>query len=110
MIDRIIQQAIQKVKQYAEQGYTSAVLVHLSKYFDTLDHELLMSLLWKNVHDKRVIELIKRYLKAGGMENGLRVQTTEGSLRGGPLSLLLTNIHLIENVKVSSVDGWATSG
>ena len=49
VIDRIIQQAIQKVKRYAEQGYTSAVLVDLSKYFDTLNHELLMNLLRKNI-------------------------------------------------------------
>ena len=90
------QQAIQKVKWYAEQGYTSAVLVDLSKYFDILNHELLMNLLRKNVHDKRVIELIKRYLKAGVMENGLRVQTTEGSPQGGPLSPLLANIYLNE--------------
>ena len=76
VIDRIIQQAIQKVKWYAEQGCTSAVLVDLSKYFDTLNHELLMNLLRKNIHDKRVIELIKRYLKAGVMENGMRVKTT----------------------------------
>ena len=94
--NRSAQQAIQKVKQYAEQGYTSAVLVDLSKYFDTLNHELLMNLLRKNIHDKRVIELIKRYLKAGVMENGLLVKTTEGSPQGGPLSPLLANIYLNE--------------
>ena len=94
--NRSAQQAIQKVKQYAEQGSTSAVLVDLSKYFDTLNHELLMNLLRKNVHDKRVIELIKRYLKAGVMENGLLVKTTEGSPQGGPLSPLLANIYLNE--------------
>ena len=93
---RSAQQAIQKVKEYAEQGYTSAVLVDLSKYFDTLNHELLMNLLRKNIHDKRVIELIKRYLKAGVMENGLLVKTTEGSPQGGPLSPLLANIYLNE--------------
>ena len=94
--NRSAQQAIQKVKWYAEQGYTSAVLVDLSKYFDTLNHELLMNLLRKNIHDKRVIELIKRYLKAGVMENGLLVKTTEGSPQGGPLSPLLANIYLNE--------------
>jgi len=94
--NRSAQQAIQKVKRYAEQGYTSAVLVDLSKYFDTLNHELLMNLLRKNIHDKRVIELIKRYLKAGVMENGLLVKTTEGSPQGGPLSPLLANIYLNE--------------
>ena len=93
---RSAQQAIQKVKEYAEQGYTSAVLVDLSKYFDTLNHELLMNLLRKNIHDKRVIELIKRCLKAGVMENGLLVKTTEGSPQGGPLSPLLANIYLNE--------------
>ena len=93
---RSAQQAIQKVKEYAEQGYTQAVLVDLSKYFDTLNHELLMNLLRKNVADTRVIELIKCYLKAGVMENGLRVKTTEGSPQGGPLSPLLANIYLNE--------------
>ena len=91
---RSAQQAIQKVKEYAEQGYTQAVLVDLSKYFDTLNHELLMNLLRKNIYDKQVIELIKRYLKAGVMENGLRVKTREGSPQGGPLSPLLANIYL----------------
>ena len=94
--NRSAQQAIQKVKRYAEQGYTSAVLVDLSKYFDTLNHELLMNLLRKNIRDKRVIELVKRYLKAGVMENGLLVKTTEGSPQGGPLSPLLANIYLNE--------------
>ena len=94
--NRSAQQAIRKVKWYAEQGYTSAVLVDLSKYFDTLNHELLMNLLRRNIHDKRVTELIKRYLKAGVMENGLLVKTTEGSPQGGPLSPLLANIYLNE--------------
>ena len=90
------QQAIQRVKEDAEKGYTQAVLVDLSKYFDTLNHELLMNLMRKSIHDKRVIELIKRYLKAGVMENGLLVKTEEGSPQGGPLSPLLANIYLNE--------------
>lgn len=93
---RSAQQAIQKVKWYAEQSCTSAVLVDLSKYFDTLNHDLLLNLLRKHVHDKRVIELIKRYLKAGVLENGLLVKTTKGSPQGGPLSPLLANIYLNE--------------
>ena len=72
------------------------MLVDLSKYFDTLNHELLMNLVRKNIHDKRVIELMKRYLKAGVMENGLLVKTEEGSPQGGPLSPLLANIYLNE--------------
>ncbi len=55
-----------------------------------------MNLLRKNIRDTRVIEVIKRYLKAGVMENGLRVKTTEGSPQGGPLSPLLANIYLNE--------------
>ena len=88
------QMAIQKVKEYAEQGYKHAVLIDLSKYFDTLNHELLMNMLREQVSDKRVTELIKRYLKSGVMEDGLLVITEEGSPQGGPLSPLLANIYL----------------
>ena len=93
---RSAQQAIQKVKEYAEQGYTYAVEVDLSKYFDTLNHELLMNILRKEIHDKRVTELIKKYLKSGVMEDGVVCKTEEGSPQGGPLSPLLANIYLNE--------------
>lgn len=93
---RSAQQAIERVREYAEEGYTQAVLVDLSKYFDTLNHELLMNLLRKDIQDKRVTELIKKYLKAGVMENGLVIETREGSPQGGPLSPLLANIYLNE--------------
>ena len=75
--------AIQKVKEYAEQGYTFAVTLDLSKYFDTLNHEKLINLLRKEVKDERVIQLIKRYLKSGVMENGVVMETEEGSPQGG---------------------------
>jgi len=88
------QMAIQKVKEYAEQGYKHAVLIDLSKYFDTLNHELLMNMVREHVQDKRVTELIKRYLKSGVMEDGLLVKTEEGSPQGRPLSPLLANIYL----------------
>ena len=91
---RSAQMAIQKVKEYAEQGYTFAVEVDLSKYFDTLNHELLMNMLREEVHDKRVIDLIKKYLKSGVMEEGLLIKTEEGSPQGGPLSPLLANVYL----------------
>ena len=68
---------ILKVKEYAEQGYTFAVVLDLSKYFDTLNHEILINLLRKNVKDERVVQLIKRYLKSGVMENGeIRIRPT----------------------------------
>lgn len=88
------QMAIQKVKEYAEQGYKYAVEIDLSKYFDTLNHDLLMNMMREQVKDKRVIELVKRYLKSGVMENGMSVKTHEGSPQGGPLSPLLANIYL----------------
>ena len=66
---RDAKQAIQKVKEYAEQGYTYAVSLDLSKYFDTLNHERLLNLLRQEVKDERVIQLIKRYLRSGFMEN-----------------------------------------
>ena len=91
---RSAQQAIRKVKEYAEQGYTTAVEIDLSKYFDTLNHELLMNMVREEVKDKRVTDLIKKYLKSGVMVEGLLVKTEEGSPQGGPLSPLLANIYL----------------
>ena len=88
--------AILKVKEYAEQGYTYAVTLDLSRYFDTLNHELLIKLLRRNVKDERVVQLIKRYLKSGVMENGVVMDTEEGSPQGGNLSPLLANIYLNE--------------
>ena len=88
--DRIIQQAI------SEQGYTRAVVLDLSKYFDTLNHEFLVNILRRDVKDERVIQMIKRYLKSGVMENGVVVKTEEGSPQGGNLSPLLANVYLNE--------------
>ena len=88
--------AILKVKEYAEQGYTYAVVLDLSKYFDTINHEILINLLRKSVKDERVVQLIKRYLKSGVMENGVVTKTEEGSPQGGNLSPLRANIYLNE--------------
>ena len=93
---RSAQQAIQQVREYAEQGYRYAVSVDLSKYFDTLNHELLMNLLHRKIQDMRVLRLIKKYLRSGVMENGVIRETEEGSPQGGPLSPLLANIYLNE--------------
>ena len=88
--------AIKKVKEYAEQGYTHAVSLDLSKYFDTLNHALLLNLLRKQIKDERVVQMIKRYLKSGVMEDGVITGTEEGSPQGGNLSPLLANIYLDE--------------
>lgn len=93
---RSAKDAVTKVKKYAEEGYVFAVVLDLSKYFDTLNHELLLNLLRRNIKDERVIQLIKRYLKSGVMENGVVMPTEEGSPQGGNLSPLLANIYLNE--------------
>ena len=79
------QQAMQRVKKYVDEGYKYVVEVDLSKYFDTINHDLLLNLLRKQVKDTRVIKLIKKYLKSGVMENGVVCRTEEGSPQGGPL-------------------------
>ena len=93
---RSAKDAIVKIKEYAEQGYTRAVVLDLSKYFDTLNHELLINILRRDVKDERVIQMIKRYLKSGVMENGVVIETEEGSPQGGNLSPLLANVYLNE--------------
>ena len=91
---RSAKDAIIRVKEYADEGYRYAVCLDLSKYFDTLNHELLMNMLRQDIHDKKLIDLIKKYLKSGVMENGIVVKTKEGSPQGGNLSPLLANIYL----------------
>ena len=88
--------AIQKIKEHTEQGYTQAVVLDLSRYFDTLNHTILLNLLRKEIKDERVIQMIKRYLKSGVMENGVETETEEGSPQGGNLSPLLANVYLNE--------------
>ena len=93
---RSAKDAIQRIKEYIEQGYTRAVVLDLSKYFDTLNHTILLNLLRQQVKDERVIQMVKRYLKSGVMENGVVVSTEEGSPQGGNISPLLANIYLNE--------------
>lgn len=91
--NRRAKDAILKVKEYAEQGYTYAVSLDWSKYFDTHNHEILINLLRKEVKDERVVQMIKRNLKSGVMENSVVMETEEGSPQGGNLSPLLANIY-----------------
>ncbi len=70
------------MREYAEEGYTYAVVLDLSKYFDTLNHEILLNILRRNIKDERVIQLIKRYLKSGVMENGVVSETARVRRRG----------------------------
>ena len=87
-------QAIRQAQEYYNQGYRRVVDIDLSKYFDTINHELLMSMLRERIDDQRLLNLIKRYLKSGVMINGVVTPTEEGSPQGGNLSPLLSNIYL----------------
>ena len=93
---RSCQDAIRKVAEYANEGYTQAVVLDLSKYFDTLNHNLPLNLLRRQIDDERVIQIIKRWLKSGVMTNGVVMETGEGSPQGGVISPLLANIYLNE--------------
>ena len=94
--NRSAHQAILKCKEYMDEGYQWAVDIDLEKYFDTVNHDKLIGLIYKEVKDIRVIGLIRRYLNSGVMEKGLTTVTTEGVPQGGNLSPLLSNIMLHE--------------
>lgn len=88
------QQAVTQVQQIIKQKRRIAVDVDLSKFFDRVNHDLLMSLLSRRVQDKRLKQLIARYLRAGFIDNQLFHESREGVPQGGPLSPLLANIML----------------
>jgi RNA-directed DNA polymerase len=93
---RSAKQAVLKSKEYIEAGYTWSVDIDLAKYFDTVNHSKLMRLLSETIKDGRVLSLIGKYLKSGGMLNGVVQKTEEGCPQGGNLSPLLSNIMLNE--------------
>jgi len=93
---RSAHQAITKAKLYYDDGYTHVVDIDLAKYFDTVNHDILLEMVSKEVKDKAVIKLIRKFLKSGVMVNGLCNPTEEGTPQGGNLSPLLSNIYLTE--------------
>jgi RNA-directed DNA polymerase len=86
--------AVRKVREYIRQGYRIAVDMDLSKFFDTVNHDVLMHRVSRKIHDKRVLRLIGKYLRAGAMVKGRLQYTRKGVPQGGPLSPLLSNILL----------------
>jgi RNA-directed DNA polymerase len=93
---RSAHQAVQAAKQYVEQGRRVVVDVDLEKFFDRVNHDILMDRLARRIADKAVLRLIRHYLNAGIMANGVMQMRVEGTPQGGPLSPLLANVLLDE--------------
>jgi RNA-directed DNA polymerase len=88
--------AVKAAKRHVEEGRRYVVDVDLEKFFDRVNHDVLMGRLAKRIQDRRVLGLIRRYLDAGVMVNGVVMAREEGTPQGGPLSPLLANVLLDE--------------
>lgn len=86
--------AVRKAQEYMAEGYRHVVDLDLSKFFDTVNHDLLMTFVDRTLEDKDIRRLILDYLKSGVMADGSFTATDEGTPQGGPLSPLLSNIYL----------------
>jgi len=93
---RSAQQAVAQAQQYIAEGHGWCVDLDLEKFFDRDNHDKLMGQIAKRVEDKRLLKLIRAFLNAGVMENGLVSPSVEGTPQGGPLSPLLSNLVLDE--------------
>lgn len=88
--------ALNQAQEYINEGYRQVVDMDLEKFFDNVNHDILMNLIAKKIEDKRVLKLIRGYLNSGIMINGVVAKSEEGTPQGGPLSPLLSNILLDE--------------
>lgn len=93
---RSAHQAVSKAQQYIAEGYGWVVDMDLEKFFDRVNHDKLMAKLAQRISDKRLLKLIRAFLRAGVLEGGLMSPVDEGTPQGGPLSPLLSNIVLDE--------------
>lgn len=93
---RSAHQAVRAARQHVEQGRCVVVDVDLEKFFDRVNHDILMDRLARRIADKAVLRLIRHYLNAGIMVNGVMQMRVEGTPQGGPLSPLLANVLLDE--------------
>jgi RNA-directed DNA polymerase len=91
---RSAHQAVERAQAYIASGHTVVVDIDLEKFFDRVNHDILMGLIAKRVADKRILKLIRGFLTAGVLEGGLVSPTEEGTPQGGPLSPLLSNLML----------------
>jgi RNA-directed DNA polymerase len=88
--------AIDQAQRYVDEGRVYVVDVDIEAFFDNVNHDVLMARLAKRIEDKRLLLLIRRFLQAGMMDNGVRVRSKRGTPQGGPLSPLLANVLLDE--------------
>ena len=86
--------AMEEVLQYLNESYEWIVDLDIEKFFDTVNHDKLISILRENVNDATTLHLIRAYLRAGVLDNGLIKSTTIGTPQGGPISVILSNIYL----------------
>jgi RNA-directed DNA polymerase len=93
---RSAHQAVAQAQQYIAEGYSWVIDLDLEKFFDRVNHDKLMGQIAKRIEDKRLLKLIRAFLNAGVMENGLVSPSVEGTPQGGPLSPLLSNLVLDE--------------
>ncbi len=92
--NRSAEDAVRQAQIYMAEGYTHVVDLDLSKFFDTINHDLLMTMVDQYIEDKDIRRLIYVYLKSGVMSDGCLIATEEGTPQGGPISPLLANIYL----------------
>ena len=92
--NRSQQQAVQAAQKYVQTGKSWVADMDVTKFFDRVNHDILMTRIGQSIRDKRVLRLIGRYLRAGVMVNGVVHEVNEGTPQGGPLSPLLANIYL----------------
>jgi RNA-directed DNA polymerase len=88
--------AVRRAQAYVQEGRSIVVDVDLEKFFDRVNHDILMGRLVKRIADRRVLRLIRRYLNVGVLANGVVIERHEGTPQGGPLSPLLANVLLDE--------------
>ena len=91
---RSCQQAIEEALVYLNEGYEWVIDLDIEKYFDTVNHDKLISILRERINDAKTLRLIRQFLQAGVMENGLVSPSKEGVPQGGPLSPILSNVYL----------------
>lgn len=92
--ERSCHDAIKQALEYLNEGYEWVIDIDIEQFFDKVNHDKLIQILREQVNDSTTLNLIRKYLKAGVMENGLEQATMRGVPQGGPLSVVLSNVYL----------------